>query len=177
MVFAGLQAYNLLFMVVYCPPRGRRPNHPMTTLSYSWVPRDTLEIDWNVNACTVTQKITKLVPQGLPKWPKWDQNKYLKSLKSARNKKVKSNENTTIYYTFEGLGLHESLNQQVFHSKVIPNHACDSNMICDASREPRYQKGIQNGLQGETRKSSKNYENPSWDLPGSICVHVWPIWL
>ena len=84
--FAGLQSAvsgSLLY------PLGWRLHHQMTTLSYFWVPRDTLEIHWNFNACTITPQITKLVPQGLPKWPKWGQNRYLKSLKSAKSQKSK----------------------------------------------------------------------------------------
>ena len=64
------------------------------------------------------------------------------------------------------------INQQIFHSKVIKNHACNPNMICDASNDPTYQKVIQNGLQRGTQKSSKIIKNPSWDLPGSICVQL-----
>ena len=61
--------------------------------------------------------------------------------------------------------------QQVSHSKVNTNHACNPNMLFDASNNSKYQKVIQNGLQRETQKSSKIIKNPSWDLPGSICVH------
>ena len=47
------------------------------------------------------------------------------------------------------------INQQIFHSKAIKNHACNPNMICDASNDPKYQKVIQNGLQKGTQNSSK----------------------
>ena len=69
------------------------------------------------------------------------------------------------------------INQQIFHSKIIKNHACNPNMVCDASNDPKYQKVIQNCLQRGTQKSSKIIKNPSWDLPGSIWVHPWPTWL
>ena len=69
------------------------------------------------------------------------------------------------------------INQQIFHSKVIKNHACNPNMICDASNDQKYQKVIQHGFQRGTQQSSKLIKNPLWDLPGSLWVHIWPTWL
>ena len=65
-------------------------------------------------------------------------------------------------------------NQQIFHSKVIKNDACNSNMIWKASNEQKYQKVIQNGLQRGTQNSSKFIKNPPWDLPGFLWMHFWP---
>ena len=53
------------------------------------------------------------------------------------------------------------INQQIFHSKILKNHACNPNLFFDASNDPKYQKVIQNGLQRGTQKSSKIIENPS----------------
>ena len=47
-------------------------------------------------------------------------------------------------------------NQRIFQSKIIKNHACNPNMICDASNAPKYQKVIQNGLQRGTKNPSKS---------------------
>ena len=50
-------------------------------------------------------------------------------------------------------------------------------MFFDASNHRKYQKVNQTGVQRGTQNPSKILENPLWDLPGSLCVHRWPIWL
>ena len=77
----------------------------------------------------------------------------------------------TLLFTILLIGW-DIINQQIFLSKVIKNHARNPNMICDASNEQEYQKVIQNGVRGRTQKSQKIVKNPPWDLPGSICVHL-----
>ena len=62
-------------------------------------------------------------------------------------------------------------NQQIFHSKIVENHACNPSMFFGASNDRNYQNVTQNGVQRGTQNVSKIIKNPSWDLPGSICVH------
>ena len=63
-------------------------------------------------------------------------------------------------------------NHLIFRSKIIKNHACNSNMLFVTSNDRKYQKVIQNGLQRETQNPSKIVESPPWDLPGSLSVHL-----
>ena len=63
-------------------------------------------------------------------------------------------------------------NQQIFHSKTIKNHACNPNMFLDASNDRKYQKVIQNGLRRDTPNPPKIIKNITWDLPGSLFVHL-----
>ena len=49
------------------------------------------------------------------------------------------------------------INQLSFHSKVIKNHACNPNMIFDASNDRTYQKVIQNSLQMGDPEIIKNH--------------------
>ena len=49
------------------------------------------------------------------------------------------------------------INQLSFHSKVIKNHACNPNMIFDASNDRTYQKVIQNDVRRETQNPSKSH--------------------
>ena len=65
-------------------------------------------------------------------------------------------------------------NQQTFHSQIIKNHTCNPNISFGASNVRKYQKVIQNGVQMGTQNRSKIVENPHWDLPGSLSVHLWP---
>ena len=62
-------------------------------------------------------------------------------------------------------------NQQIFHSKIVENHVCNPNMSFGGSNDRKYQKMTQNGVQRGTQNVSKIIENPSWNLPESICVH------
>ena len=62
-------------------------------------------------------------------------------------------------------------NQQISYPKISKNHVCNPNIVFGASND-RYQKVIQNGVQRGTQNMSKIIKNPSWDLPGSICVHL-----
>ena len=64
-------------------------------------------------------------------------------------------------------------NQEIFHSKIIKNHACKPNMLYDASNDRKYQKVIQNAVQRGDPKSIKIITSPPWDLPGSLRVHLW----
>ena len=57
-------------------------------------------------------------------------------------------------------------NQQVFHSKIIKNHACNPNMLSDTSNHRKYQTVTQNGLQRETRNPSKIIKIHSDTLQG-----------
>ena len=106
-------------------------------------------------------------------------------------------------------------NQQISRWTIIKHHACNPNMLFDASNVRKYQTVIQNCLQMGHPKSIKNHQkscmqskpvvwcfkwqkiskndpkwspkgtqnpskiikNSSWDLPGSLCVHLWPAWL
>ena len=62
-------------------------------------------------------------------------------------------------------------NQQMFHSKIVENHVCNPNMFFGVSSDREYKKNTENGVQRGTQNVLKIIENPSWDLPESICVH------
>ena len=68
-------------------------------------------------------------------------------------------------------------NQQIFHSKIVANHVCNPNMFFGASNDRKYQTVTQNGFQRDTQNRWKILENSFWDLPGSLCVHLWLTWL
>ena len=112
---------------------------------------------------------------------------YLETLKSVQNKvqtatwnhqiheKVTKRWNLmkTFIFTILLIGW-DIRNHKMFCSKLIKNHACTPNMLFDASHHRIYQKVIQNGLQRGTQNPLKILQNPDWDLPGSLCVHLWP---
>ena len=54
------------------------------------------------------------------------------------------NENTAIYYAFEGLG------HQNFHSKINKKRDCNPNVILDCSNQRKSEKVLQKGFQWET---------------------------
>ena len=62
-------------------------------------------------------------------------------------------------------------NHEMFHSKVIKNHACNPNMLFDASNDRTYQTVIQNCLRQGTQnpyKSSKIHSGTFQGLPECI---------
>ena len=65
-------------------------------------------------------------------------------------------------------------NQQVFHSTVDESHAYNPNILFDDPNDRNYQKVIQNGVPRETQNPSKIIQNPSWDLPGFLWMHLCP---
>ena len=77
----------------------------------------------------------------------------------------------TLLFTILLIGW-DIINQQNFHSKILKIHACTPNMFFDASNHRKYQKVLQNGLQRKTQNPAKIVENPPWDLPGSLSVHL-----
>ena len=68
-------------------------------------------------------------------------------------------------------------NHKIFHLKIIKNHACSPNLFFDASNDRKYQKVIKLASKWGTQNPWKIIKNPPWDLPGSLCVHLWPTWL
>ena len=68
-------------------------------------------------------------------------------------------------------------NHKIFHLKIIKNHACSPNLFFDASNDRKYQKVIKLVSKWGTQNTWKIIKNPPWDLPGSLCVHLWPTWL
>ena len=97
------------------------------------------------------------------------------TIKSPRNE-WKWNLMKTLLFTILLIGW-DIRNQQIFHSKTVENHVCNPNMFLGASNDRKYQKVIRNGLQRMTPNLSKIIKNPPWDLPGFLCVHLWPTWL
>ena len=65
-------------------------------------------------------------------------------------------------------------NQQMFHSKVIKNHACKPNIFMMLQMTEHMKKVIQNAVQRGTQNPSKIIENLPWDLPRSLRVHLQP---
>ena len=65
-------------------------------------------------------------------------------------------------------------NQQVFHSTIDKSYAYNSNILFDDPNDRKSQKVIQNGVRKWTQNPSKIIQNPSWDLPGFLWVHLCP---
>ena len=79
----------------------------------------------------------------------------------------------TLLFTILLLGW-DIRNQQMFHSKIIKNHACKPNIFMMLQMTENIQKVIKNPVQRGTQNPSKIMKNLPWDLPKSLRVHLRP---
>ena len=63
--------------------------------------------------------------------------------------------------------------QYIFQSKLIKNHTCNPNMFLDASNDIKNGKVSRMVSKWGTQNPSRIVESTPWDLPGSLCVHLW----
>ena len=85
--------------------------------------------------------------------------------------KVKFHENINIYYTFDWLG----------HQKSADVLSTNLQKSCLQSKHLfwcfKWREISKSDPTWSPKGDPESTKNPFWDLPGSLCVHLWPTWL